>query len=328
MKPQLYCGLDIHKSFYYGCIIDATGRELRSGRFPAQESSLIQFFSGIANTECIVAIENCPMWRFAYKLLNKLGFSTKLAHSSKTKQIVGQKKTDYYDSKALANLLRTNYLPELYIPDDKISYYRDLTHHLRSLRESKTRCKNKIKGELLKNGIQYPRLIWNKSGKEWLKGLKIPSILSLLHILKAIELEDKKIEKQITKEANKLEETQLLMTVPGIGHYLALIIFSEIGDITRFCNGKSLVMYAGLCPAIHQTGNSSFDTKNSQCNKFLKHAFHTASGRAAMMKKTLFYKAFSRIKNKKNLGTSRRIIARKLALIVWNVLIKKREYKP
>jgi len=46
---------------------------------------------------------------------------------------VGSKKRDKEDAKALANLLRTNYLPEVYIPDDDVLRLRDLARHKANL---------------------------------------------------------------------------------------------------------------------------------------------------------------------------------------------------
>ena len=42
---------------------------------------------------------------------------------------------------------------------------------------------------------------------------------------------------------------KLLMTVPGIGYYSALLIVSEIGDINRFPDSYHLCSYAGLIPS-------------------------------------------------------------------------------
>ena len=35
-----------------------------------------------------------------------------------------------------------------------------------------------------------------------------------------------------------------------------MLIASEIGDITRFNTPEKLVSWSGLCPSIHQSGNS------------------------------------------------------------------------
>jgi transposase len=47
---------------------------------------------------------------------------------------------------------------------------------------------------------------------------------------------------------------KLLMTVPGIGYYSALLIVSEVGDINRFPDSYHLCSYAGLIPYTVQVG--------------------------------------------------------------------------
>jgi transposase len=47
------------------------------------------------------------------------------------------------------------------------------------------------------------------------------------------------------------------MTMTGMSHYGALLIASEIGDITRFQSPEKLVSWAGLCPSLHQSGEST-----------------------------------------------------------------------
>lgn len=45
-----------------------------------------------------------------------------------------------------------------------------------------------------------------------------------------------------------------MRSMPGIGGYSALLILSEIGDISRFPNEKHLVSYAGLAPGVRSAG--------------------------------------------------------------------------
>jgi len=47
---------------------------------------------------------------------------------------------------------------------------------------------------------------------------------------------------------------KLLCSLPGIGDNLASVIISEIGDIRRFKNAKTMVAYAGLDPKVRQSG--------------------------------------------------------------------------
>ncbi|MDA3854744.1 MAG: transposase [Candidatus Woesearchaeota archaeon] len=117
------------------------------------------------------------------------------------------------------------------------------------------------------------------------------------------------------------------MTIPGVGPYLALVIYSEIGTIKRFESAKKLVMYSGLCPGIYQTGSTEYQVRNSACNKFLKFAFTITSGRATLIAGSRFEKKYSKVKNKKGYPTTRRVIARELATIVLHMLSKEESFK-
>jgi transposase len=54
------------------------------------------------------------------------------------------------------------------------------------------------------------------------------------NIIKLTDSEIKDVSKKIMTLAKEDEMTSLLMTIPGIGYYSALLIVSEIGDINRF----------------------------------------------------------------------------------------------
>ena len=47
----------------------------------------------------------------------------------------------------------------------------------------------------------------------------------------------------------------------GIGAYSALLLASEIDDISRFARPKHVVSMAGLCPGVSQSGGASRMTR-------------------------------------------------------------------
>lgn len=50
----------------------------------------------------------------------------------------------------------------------------------------------------------------------------------------------------------------LLTSIPGIGEYSAIVILAEIGDFSRFKKAKQLVAYAGMDPAVKQSGTIAY----------------------------------------------------------------------
>jgi transposase len=61
------------------------------------------------------------------------------------------------------------------------------------------------------------------------------------------------VSKKILTLAKEDEMASLLMTIPGIGYYSALLIVSEIGDINRLPDSYHSCSYAGLVPSTHNS---------------------------------------------------------------------------
>lgn len=166
-----------------------------------------------------------------------------------------KKKTDKVDAKVLADLARTNFLPTAYLPPDEIMELREITRERIRLNKLSTSIKNRIHSILTKNGIKYEDNLFNSEGRKFLHSLNNKWMNRYLRVLSSIENEIKEIDREIRQKCMENEETMLLTTIPGIGYFSALLIYSEIGDINRFPNSKKLCSYAGLVPSIRQSGN-------------------------------------------------------------------------
>ena len=322
---RLYGGLDIHKEKIAGCILNETGDIIREQGFPVSKKAFEKFVDGISNAEISFAIEACGIWRAVYRMLTDLGFTVKLAHAKKTHDIACSKKTDKVDAHILADLLRTKYLPEVWIPDEKTLEFRDLTRHKTTLTRLRVQIQGKIKSTLLRDGIQYRKEIWNE--QSLLKLAKISSNLkNLINVYRCLKAEEKEVKKRIGNISRHKKEAKLLMSIHGVGELSALIILAEIGDIHRFKSPKALVSYAGLCPGVYQSGGTERTVKNNAVDKWLKWIIYECSGRAAVLDQR-FQKYFYHVLKKKNYQTARRATARKLLTIIWYIMVNKEPYR-
>ena len=59
----------------------------------------------------------------------------------------------------------------------------------------------------------------------------------------------------IEAEIDFNENAKLLMSMTGIETFAAMLLVSEIGDITRFKTADRLVSWTGMCPRVYQSGN-------------------------------------------------------------------------
>ena len=67
------------------------------------------------------------------------------------------------------------------------------------------------------------------------------------------------MEARIAKESAESEDVKLLMGIPGVNYYTALLLTSEIGDFSRFSSANKLVSWLGLAPRVHQSANTIYN---------------------------------------------------------------------
>jgi transposase len=323
---EVYIGLDTHRETIHGTALKPDGELICSINFPNNPEALKEFMKGFYPWYSHIAIEACNFWNGPYKTLRELGYKIKLANPVKTSQIAKDKKTDEEDSKILADLLRINYLPEIYLPADEIIALRDLTRHKINFMRFRVKIQNKIKAHLSRNGIYYNSKLWNKNGIAWLKGLKDYEIDSYLRFFESAAKEEDSAKRKIEKIAMNKEETALLKTIPGIGYYGAAIIFAEIGDITRFPTPKHLQAYSGFSPGISQSGTKTRMPKRINVNYWLKFIIGQCAGRTTL-KKGKLQKHYFKIRKKKGWKTARKSTGRLMLSIIWHVLTEKIPYQ-
>jgi transposase len=321
---KLYGGIDIHKEKLAGCIMDKDGNITREHIFPSSKKAVERFLSGIPSSEITIAIEACGMWRGVYKVLTEMGYEVRLANPKKTHDIACKKKTDKVDARILADLVRTKYLPEVWIPDEHTLRFRDLARHKSNLTHLRTQVQGKIKGYLLRNGRKYGKS-WNEKTLSTFAA-EDQDVKNLVNVYNSLQEEEKEVMKRIKQVARNMKETNLLMSMPGIAEFSSLMILAEIGDIRRFKSPKELVSYSGLCRGIYQTGSTERAVRNTAVNKWLKWIIYEYSGRALMLDSRL-QKYFYQIQKRKGYNTARRATARKMLTILWYMLTNKEPYR-
>jgi transposase len=305
--------------------MDESGSVIREHKFPTRKKAAEKFLEGISNAEITFAIEACGMWQGIYHMFSDLGYTVKLAHAKKTHDIAGNKKTDGIDARILADLLRTRYLPEVWIPNEETMQLREITRHKIKLTRTRVQFQNKIKSTLLMKGIPYRKNLWTDSRLKKLEVLD-HHLKSLIHLYRVLTAEEKIVKKQAENIARNKKETALLLSLRGVGPLSALIIYAEIGDIHRFSSPKSLVSYAGLCPGIYQSGGTERSVKKTMVNKWLKWIIYECSGKAIILDYR-FQQYFSRMNKKKSYQVARRATARKMLTIIWYMMTKDEPYR-
>src|SRR5438445_4257086 len=214
------------------------------------------------------------MWLKKYEALERHGIKVKLANPLKTRAIAEEMvKTDKVDEHTLAHLLRTDLVAKCYIAPRDTRDKRTILRHRTCLVHDRTNVMNRIHSLLDKHDLKPPfHDIFGINGIRYLKSLTLPWIDNLVlqqctRQVQYLNDEISQINDTIADEASKSQYVGILMSMTGIDYFTALVISSEIVDIKRFATPRKLVSWAGLCPTIHQSGDSLYHGKIKHGNK-------------------------------------------------------------
>jgi hypothetical protein len=99
------------------------------------------------------------------------------------------------------------------------------------------------------------------------------SMETQLELLDQLEEHIGRCEEQIRAVVEVTPEMKLLMTIPGVGQILAVVMAWEIGEISRFPGPDHLASYAGTVPRVKSSGGRrSFGRVRPDVNRYLKWA--------------------------------------------------------
>ena len=126
------------------------------------------------------------------------------------------------------------------------------------------------------------------------------------------------------------EETQRLMTIPGVSFFSSVLIVGEIGEIDRFDRAEELVSYAGLDPVTRESGDTRHEGRISKQGRsalrwILVQCANVAVNQVEDPYLTRFY---ARLKRRKNHQVAIVATARKLLVSIYYMLTRKEVYDP
>ena len=334
---KIYIGMDLHKSTSSFCVMNKEGEILKEQRIATTPESITRFIKSLGKKNKIsITFEPVSQsWRYI-DIFEEMNLDIHPANPRKLKAIAtATSKTDKLDARVLADHLRTNHLPESYIPPKEVRGWKELVRNRSSLVRLRTQAKNRIHSALFKNGLASPfQTLWTARAKKWLRTLELESHFMLtiekqLSVIEHLDKEIKDVEKTIKEIVKETKQMQLLKTIPGVGDIFAITIMSEIGDIRRFKNYKKLQSYAGLAPWVRNTGGKTWTghiTKRGSA--WLRYAVIELAVSIARTRKSSDLKDYY-LKVKRNKGgkTATVATARKSLAIIWAVLHNERKFE-
>ena len=188
-----------------------------------------------------------------------------------------------------------------------------IARELSALQEDITRLRNRL--EAAEEGLTHPEVL-----------------TSLRRRIDTLEAEKQALEEALRQETQdiRLQELELLTSIPGVGTKTACLFLAEVGDVGRFSSASKLVAYAGLTPALFESGSSI-----NRCTRIsrlgsgnLRHLLYMPS-LVAIRYNPVLKRFFDRLVEKgKNKKAAVVACIAKLLRIMYGVLIHQRPFDP
>ena len=147
-------------------------------------------------------------------------------------------KTDRGDAALMAAFGRSHALPRWTPPSPEQQQLRDLVRRVADLQQMRQQERNRLEAGTYSSFVA-------------------DSLQTVLDVLAAqIQALQQAIQTHVQAYPALQRTRQLLTSIPGIGSLTATRLMVELPDIQAFTTPKQLVAYAGLAPAVHQSGTS------------------------------------------------------------------------
>ena len=309
----------MHKESTYATVLGPYGERLAQARMLNEEVPAFLKPHSVERVAMEASTGITPLYR---KLVEE-GYDVLVLHPRKTRYIAEARiKSDRVDSRALAELLRLNSLPESYVPPPYIAGLREKLRRRAFLVRQRTKLMVKRRGVLMYKKVKPPKAydLFTRKGVEWLEGLGLEPVDSYLWVMEALKEEIRLLSLELRRIAAGDEDIRLLMTIPGIGYYIALLVKAEVGDVSRFRTGNQLASYAGIAPSAYSSGGVTRHGRiTSEGSRWLRWAMVEAV-HTQLRYDTPVTRAYHRIAERRGRKTAKVAAAQMLLLVCRSVL--------
>lgn len=334
-----YCGIDLGNKKTSICVIRSNRQIIKEVEMATTAQEIYRILVVYRKLTCIV--EASPLAEWLCKEVEKLGHEITIVCPRKAKvALSGQnkKKTDRRDARALAELCRSGWYEPVHRKSEEARELRSFLTARKQLVECNTALASSIRGILKAHGV---KLVAGTDevgfeGKVRIAMRSLPPLAQhgIVELLKAfiqIHEQQRRLYRELNREAKKDAVIELLMTIPSIGPATATAYVATIDDPKRFPDGEKVAAYLGLTPSVYQSGETEYRGRITKTgDKLLRwllveaaHVLLSRSGTSCELKRWGL-----RLQESKGAGKARVAVARRLAAIMWKMWMDNETFNP
>jgi len=259
---SFWVGLDYHEDAIRVCVMNAEGITLANRNCPNDVESVGELVWNYGEPSGI-AVEACGgAAAFAHALQQRYQWRVRLAHPGYVNRLKqSPDKSDHDDAEILADLLRVDYLPEVWLPPVEILQLRRLVRYRQGQAAERKNIKQRIRALLREERMPRPNCNpWTKAWFQWVRE-DAPLLEQARWVMDQLLQDLKRVEERIgiteerMRSATEHDATTLaLLEQKGVGLVTAVTLRAEIGEFSRFRSGKQLARFCTVTPLNSSSG--------------------------------------------------------------------------
>jgi transposase len=155
------------------------------------------------------------------------------------------------------------------------------------------------------------------------------SIAEALAVIDILDARLAPLDAELRPIAQADPRVQLLVTIPGVGDHLGLIMAGEIGDISRFASAPQADRLRWLAPRVAQSGQSSRTGALSKAGSRTLRWAAIESAQCAWRPTNPWHRLYLDLKQRTDKSNpAKSAVARKVLIAAWHVLSRDEPFKP
>lgn len=337
----VYVGIDVHLKSWKVTVMTA-GIIQKTFSAPPQTDKLVQYLAqNFPGADYFSAYEAGFSGFWLHRELTKLGVKSIVVNAADipTTDKERKQKDDQRDSRKIAQGLRSGTLQAIYVPSEMSVQDRSLVRTRGAIVKDTTRTKNRIRMSLYFTGLHAQLDAdkhWSKRFISKLLEIKfeyasgqasLRLLVDQLEQQRSMLLRVNRQIRELSRTAAYKTEVDLLLTIPGIGLTTAMVLLTELSEISRFKDFSQLCSYIGLVPSTSSSGesvviNGITPRKNPRLRGIL-----IESAWIAIRNDPALILAYETLTKRMHGNRAITRIARKLLNRIWHVLRTKQPYQ-
>ncbi len=335
---QIYAALDISDKSTHVCVVDGAGAIVWRGICATDPDALASVLKKRCPAVVRVVLETGPLSAFLYHGLVERGLPAICVCARHAKGVLSTRvnKSDPHDAEGLAQLARTGWFKAVRIKQEATHIDRAHLKIREQLVTSRQAMANQLRGLLKLFGLRLGKVSTPGKRRERLEALfaqkpELRTVMQpLIDSIEALEAQIKRSTKLLAASAEGDPVASRLMSVPGVGPFIALTYKSSIEDPERFARGDDVGAYAGLVPRRNQSGERDYKGRISKAgDAMLRSALYEAANNLlARVKRPCAIQTWGKkLAETKGPKRARIAVARKLAVLLHRLWLSETEFR-